>query len=122
MLHQTRVYGLTRKYIHVLSTDKENIKGQILPQPTLPHQPATKPRQSTFSGASVADPDLPIRRGVGHPDPEITRVGTNLQKKISALRLSVGLKIRWGGLPWIRHWASPDHFLRLLRDGGKNRT
>ena len=71
---------------------------------------------------TVADSDLQIRGGNGHPDPEIWRGGGGLKKKfrpppqkkkISALRTSVWSKNKGGGppgpLPWIRTGIK-DHF------------
>ena len=70
---------------------------------------------------TVADSDLRIRGGGGHPDPEIRGGGlqkNNIsapppQKKFSALRTSVWSKNKGGGpprpLPWIRHCIK-DHF------------
>ena len=46
---------------------------------------------------SMADPDLQIRGGPGHPDPEITGEGRSLKKKFfPALRTSVWSKNKGG--------------------------
>ena len=65
---------------------------------------------------TVADPDLQIRRGGGHPVPEIRGGGgAGLKKFFSALQASAG---GGGGsgpsgpLPWIRH--SRPRFLALF--------
>ena len=57
----------------------------------------------------MADPDLQIREGPGHPDPEIRR-GAGLQKNFSALRALVWSNNRPGSLPWIRHLFTPGNF------------
>ena len=54
---------------------------------------------------AVVDPDLQIRGGAGHPDPEI-RGAPGLKKYFSALRASVWSKNKGGPeaprpLPWI---------------------
>ena len=57
--------------------------------------------------ACSGGPDLQIRWGPGHPDPEIR--GAAVSKKcFSALQASVWSNIKGGGppgaLPWIHHW------------------
>jgi len=49
-----------------------------------------------FGSRAVADPDLQIREGPGHPDPEI-REGPVSKKNFPAPR----------PLPWIRHCKGP---------------
>ena len=58
----------------------------------------------------MADPDREIRRGAGHPDPEIRGVGgdTVSKKFFSALWASFWSENKGAGdgpLPWIRHWT-----------------
>ena len=62
----------------------------------------------------VADLDLQIREGGGHPDTEIRGGGaTGLKNFFSALRASVWSKYNGGGPPGPLSWIPP-----LEREGG----
>ena len=74
----------------------------------------------------MADPDLQIRVGPGHPDPEI-RVGGRFPKKIfPALRASFWSKNKGGAgppgpLPWIHHCAgSPLNRTEIYPDNSNS--
>ena len=54
-------------------------------------------KQDMLTVNSQADPDLQIRGGHGHPDPEIRGVDPFSEKLFSALRASVWFKNRGGG-------------------------
>ena len=77
MLHQTRVYALTCKSIHVLSTDKENINGQIFIAATYPYSSPSHQAETVFflwglsGGCRPSEGKGGGGKGV-HPDPEIT--------------------------------------------------
>ena len=59
----------------------------------------------------MADPNLQIREGGGHPDPEIGGVSKKIFRPI---RPQFGLKIRGGGLPWIHHCKVNTWYQNLL--------